>query len=143
MDTAVEIKAISGKERNSIWISSLDQLQSTVGRLFLKIYRLGKTTEQTQGLSLNELVSMVEEKIKSSSVLIQFLDRLAATGYIPLDHYDTPNFIVLSETTYLVGDEFPKLTKSQMPVGIEKAKYELDLSAIETFVCDNLISMES
>jgi hypothetical protein len=142
MNTAVEIKAISGKERNSIWISSLDQLQATVDNLYLKIYRLGTTVDQDQGMSLNDLVSAVEQKIESAEVLAQFLERLAATGYIPLDQYNEPKFLVLEEKTFQVDQGFPKLTKDTMPPGIEKATYEIDLSAIESFISENLIPLE-
>lgn len=142
MDTAVEIKALSGKERNSISISSLDQLQATVSSLYLKIYRLGTSVDQDHAKSLNQLVKLIEQKFDSAELSFKFLDRLAATGYLPIDHYDEPHFLILDETTYLVEEGFPRLTKEVIPVGIEKATYEIDLSSLDPFISENLISLE-
>jgi hypothetical protein len=143
MNSAIEIKALSGKERNSVSISSLDQLQKTVSNLYLKIYRLGTTTDQKIAKSLNELVGDIENKIDSPDVTSKFLQLLSSAGYVPLDEYNKPNFLILNEITYLVTKDFPKLTKAEIPSGINKARYELDLSAIEPYITDNIIHIES
>jgi hypothetical protein len=52
-NTAVEIKSLSGQERNAVHISSEDQLESLQDQLFLRIYRLSSMPDDTQSRSLN------------------------------------------------------------------------------------------
>jgi hypothetical protein len=44
-DTAVEVKSLSGRERNAVRISSEDQLESLTANLFLAVYRLSELPE--------------------------------------------------------------------------------------------------
>tara|TARA_B100000745_G_C19936693_1_gene315611 strand:+ start:52 stop:591 length:540 start_codon:yes stop_codon:yes gene_type:complete len=55
-DTAVEVKSLSGRERNAVKISSEDQLESLSSSLFLKVFRLVDMPESKASISLNELV---------------------------------------------------------------------------------------
>ncbi len=142
-NTAVEVKSITGKERNAVRISSEDQLQASVDSLFLKVFRLGSVDESSKvAKSLNQLVIEVEKQISDKAVTNLFLERLAATGYVPLDEYSRPHFILLDETTYLIDGEFPKLVKSNVMPGVHKVKYDIDLAIIEKFICGNDIELE-
>lgn len=136
-NAAVEIKALSGKERNSIRISSEDQLESVVDNLYLRVFRLGEMPDSDKAVSLNRQVRVIEERLSDGDARELFSDKLASSGYVPLIDYDEPRFIVLGKTTYFVSGEFPKLVRSDLPEGVLKVKYDIELNKIEPFKCDN------
>jgi len=141
-NTAVEIKAISGRERNSIRISSEDQLESVVDNLYLRVFRLGEMPDSDKSVSLNRLVRVIEELLFDADARELLSDKLASAGYVPLIDYDEPKFIVLGKTTYSVSDEFPKLVRSNLADGVLKVRYDIELNRIEPFKCDDDIEWE-
>lgn len=136
-DMAVEIKTLSGKERNSVHISSEDQLFSLSGKLFLKIYRLSAMQESDGAISLNKLIKQVAERISDPSMSEMFNNKLVASGYTELHEYDNPKFIVSEERLYCVTNDFPKLIRTELPEGISNVHYEIKLEKIENFLAKN------
>jgi hypothetical protein len=136
-NTAVEIKSLSGKERNSVKISSEDQLESLNDNLFLKIFRLVEMPESERAASLNELVGEIEEDLQNAAALEEFFEKLAKVGYVKLEEYNTPKLLVAEEKSYQVVEPFPRLIRSELPIGILKVGYEIKLENIESFECDN------
>lgn len=134
-DTAVETKTISGRERNTVRISSEDQLESSCNNLFLTIFRLVESEESSRARSLNDAVRLVESELTDPSVLEEFWNRLGASGYTDIKHYDAPKFIVAGQRLFTVSDSFPRLIRSRLPTGITKVSYDIQLEDIETFEC--------
>lgn len=132
-DTAVEIKCISGIDRNSIKISSEDQLESQCERLFLCVYRISTVTKSESSFSLNEMVRMISSEILSSNIRQQFEDKLTENGYIEMEEYDHPRFSVADRTQYLVGEGFPRIVRSEISAGLRKVKYDIELEKLESF----------
>lgn len=132
-NTAVEIKSLSGRERNTVRISSEDQLEGINDNLFLRIYRLVDLPESDKSASLNEMVRKLEEEIQDADALEKFSEKLAKAGYVELREYDTPEFIAAEEKTYGVTSEFPRLVRSELPEGIVKIGYEIELETIKSF----------
>lgn len=141
-NTAVEIKCLSGRERNSVRISSEDQLESLNDRLFLKIFRLTEMPESDRSLSLNGLVQSIESEIQDHEAIELFYDKLAKAGYVELHEYDSPEFIISEDSLYLVTEEFPRLVRSELPDGITKVRYELELERIGQFQTENEVLWE-
>lgn len=135
-DTAVEVKSLSGRERNAVRISSEDQLESLTSNLFLMVYRLSELPESDQALSLNGLVQFIEQELAEAEALEQFSRKLAAYGYAPLAEYDAPRFLVTDTTAYRVADGFPRLIRSLIPQGIARLSYDIELESIRSYVCD-------
>ena len=136
-NTAVEIKSLSGKERNTVHISSEDQLESLNNRLFLKLFRLAEIPESDRAMSLNDLVHEIENQFDDNLALEKLQEKLAKAGYVELYEYDNPKFIVSEERTYLVKKNFPKLVRSELPQGITKVRYNIDLESIRVFLLEN------
>lgn len=137
-NTAVEVKAISGRERNSVRISSEDQLESLVDHLYLKVYRLGETVSESKAAnSLNSLVKLIDEKLYDQEACELFYRKLSIAGYLPLAEYDNPLFLVLREQTYVVREGFPRISKSFLSPGILKVSYEISLSSLEDYSTSN------
>ena len=134
-DTAVETKTISGRERNTVRISSEDQLESSCNYLFLTIFRLVESEESSLALSLNDAVRLVESELTDPPVLEEFWNRLGASGYTDIKHYDVPKFIVAGQRLFRVSDSFPRLIRSRLPTGITKVSYDIQLEDVETFEC--------
>jgi putative PD-(D/E)XK family protein DUF4420 len=133
-DTAVEVKGISGQERNSVRISSEDQLESMTGRLFLTVVRLA--TGSDSGTSLNELVASIEHRLSEPVAVDEFVRMLASYGYVPMNEYDSPKINVLETRFFLVEKNFPKLVRSKLPQGIARVSYDIEIEALFPFECD-------
>ena len=134
-DTAVEIKSLSGRERNSVKISSEDQLEALSSNLFLMIFRLTEQPDSDQSLSLNSLVTQIEQEMTDSHALEEFSMKLAANGYVEIREYDEPAFLVSGQKCYRVRDEFPRLVRSELPGGVIRVGYEIELESILEFEC--------
>ncbi|HFS8199901.1 TPA: PD-(D/E)XK motif protein [Serratia marcescens] len=135
-DTAVEVKSLSGKERCTVRISSEDQLASTVERLFLMTFRLRDGKDSDVAQSLNSLVAVIESELSDADALEGFSARLAAYGYAPLHEYNLPLLVVTSKQAYQVDGDFPRLIRAELPNGIIRLSYEIELEKILPYLCE-------
>lgn len=133
---AIEVKSLSGRERNAVRISSEDQLESLAEELFLLTQRLSSQPDAGQALSLNGIVGLIDSELVDADAIEPFADKLAGMGYVPLAEYDAPRFIVGGLQGYRVTDGFPRLIRSELPPGITKVSYDVMLEAIAPFSCD-------
>lgn len=138
-NTAVEIKSLSGAERSSVRISSEDQLESLNDHLFLRIYRLSELPDAPSARSLNALVAEVQASLDHAEAVEAFDSKLVAHSYAPLPEYDQPRFVVQEISSYRVEGEFPRLVRSDVPVGVCRVKYDLELEHIADFACDEVL----
>lgn len=134
---SVEIKSIGSNSRNRVRISSEDQLESSGKPLFLRIYRLSEAVSTVDGVSLNDLVARISKLITSSDALDDFTRKLAAVGYAPLPAYDEPRFTCQEIISYRVTDDFPRLTRRELPAGVVGVTYDLLLEKLEPFRVSN------
>lgn len=135
-NTAVEAKALSGKERSTVRISSEDQLESLCDHLYLTIYRLSVMPDSDRAMSLNDMARQIESELTESDTSDEFSRRLGAYGYVDMREYDEPRFLVSSQRTYRVEGTFPRLVRSGLPDGIARLSYEIELEAITEFECE-------
>lgn len=133
---AVEIKSLSGKERNTVRISSEDQLEGLSENLFLMIFRLNDMPDSDRALSLNDAVLRTENELTDAKGLEDFSAKLAAYGYAPVQEYDLPKLQVTSTHVYLVTEDFPRLIRSRLPEGVSRVSYEIELEKISPFEVD-------
>lgn len=135
-NTAVEIKSLSGKERNTVRISSEDQLEGLSDNLFLTIFRLSEMPESEKALSLNEAVREIENELTEADALEDFTGKLAGYGYLPLPVYDQPKLQTTTTKTYRITADFPRLIRAHMPDGVTRVSYEIELEKISSFEVD-------
>lgn len=83
----VEIKSIGNIDKKVIAISSLDQLQASVEKLYIMVYAVTKCDMLNAGVSLNRLVENLEDLLSSSSKLILH-EKLLEAGYLKNEKYD-------------------------------------------------------
>ena len=134
-NTAVEVKSLSGRERNTVKISSEDQLESLNSSLFLKIFRLIDMPQSKVSRSLNELVEAVEDTLTDAEAIDLFQTKLAKAGYIKMSAYDKPKFITAEEKTYRVEGDFPRIVRSGLNSGLTRIGYEIKLESIRDYLC--------
>lgn len=137
-DMAVEVKSLSGHERNAVRISSEDQLESLTSNLYLAVYRLSEMPESGQSISLNDLVGLIETELADAQALEEFSRKLSAYGYAPMHDYDSPRFTVSDFKTYGVTEGFPRLVRSGIPNGIARLSYDIELETIRPFECSSI-----
>ena len=133
---AVEVKSLSSRDRNSVRISSENQLETIEEKLYLVCFSLAESQENIMAISLNELVDKIKVLLTDKDVLASFEAKLADYGYTPLPDYDSPKFSVANIQAYLVCDKFPKLVRSTLPPGITHVNYQIELDKIDSFTCD-------
>ena len=138
-NTAVEVKTLSGRERNTIKISSEDQLETLCDNLFLAIFRLSNQPNSDLALSLNDAVKIVEGELTDSFALEELSSKLSEYGYIAMHEYDEPKLAVTGRWTYHVTDNFPRIIRSGLPAGLTRVGYEIELEAITSFECETTV----
>jgi hypothetical protein len=136
-ERAIEVKSLSGRERNTVRISSEDQLESSLSQLFLLTLRLSDMPDADHALSLNGIVSLIENELSSAEAMEQFSDKLASMGYACLAEYDQSRFVVTALQGYRVVHGFPRLVRSEVPKGVTKVNYDILLEVIAPFVCED------
>ena len=130
-DTWYEVKAIHNGKR-SVKISSIEQLDSEK-QGSLVIVTLDQGTLSTDGfVTLNSIVDEVRSLL-SDVQTIDFDEKMRKAGYMPDERYDDFAYLPVKEVHYKVGSEFPRIIGADLPKGVTKASYEIDLSAIRDF----------
>lgn len=135
-NTAVEIKALSGRERRTVRISSEDQLEAVCDNLFLTVYRLSDMPDSERAMSLNGFVTLVESELSDAEAKEDLSARLAAYGYVEMREYDQPKLQVTGQHTFKVEGNFPRIIRSGLPEGIARVGYEIELEKLAPFECD-------
>lgn len=135
-NTAVEVKSITGRERSRIKISSEDQLETLCDNLFLTVFRLSENNDSQKSLSLNDLIYTIENEISDHSALEVLSSQIAAYGYVKLREYEQPKYIIAGPYSYEINPGFPRIIRSELPEGITKVGYEIDLENILNYKCD-------
>lgn len=137
--SAVEIKSISGSYADSVKISTESQLTTHLETLHLRIVFLAVDMDCKAGLSLNDFIIRLKEKISDSDLVSTFEEKLAEAGYIDIPEYDFPCFSVVRTRTYEVRDGFPRITPESLAHGISDVSYCIAFSSIAEYVCDSFI----
>ena len=108
-------------------VGSLDQLDDSVRQpLFVAGVRLRQIVN---GASLPESVEAMRDIVRGDTEAERLLsERLVAAGYFDahIDRYPR-RFKVAGIRVVEVGQGFPRLTRGQVPTGITRASYEIDL----------------
>ena len=137
--SAVEIKSISGSYADSVKISTESQLTTHLETLHLRILFLAVDTDCKTGLSLNDFIIRLKEKITDGDLVSTFEERLVEVGYVDIPEYDFPCFSLVQTRTYEVRDGFPRITPELLTPGISDVSYCIAFSSIIGFICDSFI----
>lgn len=132
----VELKLTSSKYPK-IKITNEGQLDTqNLSELFLVLYTVEDVKDN--GISLNTLINLIRSKLATNIDELKFFnERLMLIGYFDEDkeHY---NKLYSIKKTYCfeVSSEFPKIIKSQLPLGIYNTSYSIEISALENYITE-------
>jgi Putative PD-(D/E)XK family member, (DUF4420) len=124
---AIEVKATLSPQGFPAKISSLDQLDETQRQpLFLAGVRLALGLGQT----LTEFAAELREALKGDvAASATFESRLMQAGFLSIhaDKY-VRQFTVAGTVCKVIEGEFPRLTRTNVAVGVTNARYEIDVA---------------
>lgn len=135
-DYAVEVKSVSGSQKNTVRISSENQLITHLDNLYLHVIFLAEFHDCKKGTSLNQMIEKVRTLIVDADARDLFDSRLYETGYMDLKDYDIPCFSITAKKTFIVREGFPRIIPEDLCDGVEKLTYDLNLNSLENFVCE-------
>ncbi|MCT4124156.1 PD-(D/E)XK motif protein [Elizabethkingia anophelis] len=132
----IEVKLTSSKYPK-IKITNERQLDAqNLSELFLILY----TTEEVKenGFSLNSLIGQTRQKISANLDELKFFnERLLLLGYFEEDReYYNKMYSLKKAFSFIVAPDFPKIIKSQIPLGVYNTSYFIELSAVEKFITE-------
>jgi hypothetical protein len=135
--SGIEIKTLSPKIRDEVKISSEKQLElnPVINELFLYVLKIEKN--DTVGCSLESIAKNIEEKLikKAPSLAVKFREILLLNN-IKVEEYNSIYFFIHEEIAYEIRKEFPRIESKQLPKGVSRISYSLDLSHCEEFIVD-------
>ena len=126
IDKEHEIKttAINSK---SVKISSEYQLESNNGNPVFLEYLVLK--EDENGRSLDELVNLLRAKLRNNlKIFFRFNLKLEIYGYVSCNLSKNKKFELLKQRKIKINDDFPKLSRSNIPNVISDVHYTVDIS---------------
>ena len=131
----IEIKFTSAKQPR-VKVSNERQLDAeNLSELFLVLYSTEDVKEN--GFSLNSLVEQTRQKITTEEERNIFNGKLQLIGYFDIDgDYYSKMYSLKKTFAFTVPSGFPKIIKSQLPLGIYDTSYSIELSAIEKFILE-------
>lgn len=128
----IEVKAQLSTQRQSLKISSLDQLDWDNRNLFIAVNRFSPSDD---GVSLSSLSLAVSSMLAiNSHGFMEFQRKLIVAGYDPDADYIHDAFKLEELSVYRVSEGFPRLIPSNVPLGIIKARYEISCETIKDFL---------
>ena len=134
--TGVEMKLTSSKFPK-IKITNEGQLDAqNLNKLFLILYTAEDVKEN--GFTLNSLVEQTQAKLSANIDELKFFnERLMLLGYFEEDKEHYNKMYSLKKTySFSVSEGFPKIIKSQLPIGVYNTSYFIELSAVQNFTVE-------
>jgi hypothetical protein len=130
---AVEVKTTHGNNHQKIHITSERQLDdSIIEKIFL--YHLSLDIRVGNGESLNSLIDEVSELLNDNTMASNlFKLKLLEAGYYETHRplYDERGYTIRQENLYRVAGNFPRITESQIPIGVGDVRFSIVLSESE------------
>ena len=131
----VEIKAKRATSKPSIIINGADQLTENPGTLFLYVAHLNSGAED--GNSIKDLVAEINELLAADLGAKQvFESKLMFAGLFEGDPAAEVLYQDAGIKCYLVKDGFPRIVSDDIPNGVSRVSYEIDLGHLSDFYLD-------
>jgi hypothetical protein len=127
----IEVKCQLGTTKPYVKINSAEQLCPQLPKMFLYVVTLGSSTKDSpDSYNLPFLINSFRAKLENVSFehLERFNNLIFQTGYIDLEEYEEYSYIIANEEVYLVDESFPRICPDNLPFGISKLTYNVDLN---------------
>lgn len=133
---AVEAKARQGTTHPVVTISSADQLDdSMIEHLFLHVLEVFRASDH-EGATISEEVQELRAHIDAAGgqeALSDLDDRLASLGFSFADDYSSWRWKRGAAEIYEVRIGFPRICASELPSGLGKVRYTIDLASLTAY----------
>lgn len=132
----VEVKLTSSKYPK-VKITNEGQLDTqNLTSLFLILYVVEDVKEK--GISLNSIIDEIRTKLEPlHEQLKYFNERLMAVGFFDEDRDNyNKEYSIKQEFIYTISEDFPRIIKSNLPIGVYNTSYNIELSAIVEFLIE-------
>lgn len=131
----IEIKFTSSNHPR-IKVSNEKQLDAeSLSKLFLVLYSTEAVKDN--GISLNSLVEQTRLNILTEEERCIFNGKLQLIGYFDEDReYYSKMYSIKKIFTFSVNSEFPKIVKSNLPLGVYDTSYSIEVSFVEKFIVE-------
>lgn len=136
----VECKSYLESPVTEVRISSLEQLDDSYSPLTLALNHLVESDSSGNGVTLNELVSMVERQLLIEQERMEFNSRLISAGYEYNEAYESFRYVRQLTKYYKVSDDFPRLNQSNVNSQISKVTYSIPLIGLDKYLNPNFDS---
>jgi len=130
-NTWYEVKTIHHGVR-SIKISSIEQLDSEQEGSLVVVTLDQGTHHSKDCITLNKLVLEIKSILEENQA-VTFDEKMRKAGYIYDERYDEYVYMFVKMDFYSVRDNFPRISINDLPIGVTKASYEIDISSIQQF----------
>ena len=138
----IEVKSRKGSAVPFVSISTQHQLDTEgVDALFLYVVEVVNAPgSDPNGITLTDQVVSVQQKIQGlgAAVADLFEQRLMAVGFDRTHDYTDTKWLIGQERLFKVSGDFPRVTPSMYPSGVEKVRYEISLSDCEPYRVDRV-----
>ena len=130
---AIEVKTTTSGDKQTIRISSLDQLDKITNNLYLlRVVITPATTDD--GISLGDLYKRCLDSVEHDvAVQGMFLQKASSLYGKASENQIEEQYKVVSVKLFDVVDDFPKLTRDSVLQGISEASYEISIAAISLY----------
>lgn len=135
-DSAIEVKCQSGATAPNVRITSEEQLCPQLPEMYLYVVTLGKTTvDNEEVMNLPSLIGDLRKELEfeETDIIERFNDLLHMIGYIDSDLYSDYCYILTGQKIFQVNDNFPRICNENIPLGVNRLSYHIDLFACEPF----------
>lgn len=131
----VEVKFTASKQPR-VKVSNERQLDAeNLSELFVILYSTEAVKDN--GISLNSIVEQTRKNISTEDELSLFNAKLQLNGYFDEDKEHYWRMYTLKRMfVFKVTSDFPKIIKSQLPLGIYDTSYSIEISALENFIVE-------
>ncbi len=129
---AIEVKSTMALEGFPATIISLEQLDNAVRQPLFVCGCL--FTSASDGLTLSDRVAAMRERLSVDTVALTSFDNLllhARYSDAHAEHY-TRKFLTCGVRFLLVDEDFPRLVLGNVPQGVRRARYEINLDAVKS-----------
>lgn len=130
-NTWYEVKAIHHGVR-SVKISSIEQLDSELEGSLVVVTLDQGTHNSEDCITLNKLVLEVKAMLGENQA-VTFDEKMRKAGYIYDERYDEYVYMFVKMDFYSVRENFPRISINELPIGVTKASYEIDISSMQQF----------
>lgn len=139
----VEVKTTTGNSPTSMRISNELQLDDADCDSLYLLHVWLKELDR-DGVSLPQLVDEIAGLLAGAAAQL-FFDRLGEAGYHEVHRplYEDTGYTERQRRYYVVRDDFPRLRRADLRLGVSRVEYEIDVAGFEGYVRDEPVVIAS